>query len=138
FRLTVPPWEVTRWAYDKRLTYQMASQVGVAIPRTYYPGGREGLAEIDCAFPVILKPAYKERELNRLTASKAWRADDRESLGTRYDSASDLVGPERLMVQELIPGGGEHQFSFAALCRAGRPLVSLIAQRLRQYPADFG
>src|SRR5579871_5722740 len=37
FVLTVPPWEVFRWAYDKRLTYQLAAQLGVDHPATHYP-----------------------------------------------------------------------------------------------------
>ena len=42
------------------------------------------------------------------------------------------------MVQELIPGGGEAQYSYAALCLEGRPLASLVALRARQFPMDFG
>jgi predicted ATP-grasp superfamily ATP-dependent carboligase len=42
------------------------------------------------------------------------------------------------MVQELIPGNGETQVSFAALCDDGRPLAWLTARRMRQYPVDFG
>jgi predicted ATP-grasp superfamily ATP-dependent carboligase len=42
------------------------------------------------------------------------------------------------MVQELIPGGGKDQFSYAALCVEGSPLVSMTARRTRQYPLDFG
>jgi D-aspartate ligase len=42
------------------------------------------------------------------------------------------------MVQELIPGGGETQLSYAALACDGEPLASLTARRTRQYPADFG
>src|SRR5579885_3224978 len=39
--LTVPPWEVMRWAYDKRFTHQLANRVGVDHPRTHYPSNRE-------------------------------------------------------------------------------------------------
>ena len=42
------------------------------------------------------------------------------------------------MIQELIPGGGESQFSFAALCEEGRLLARVVARRTRQYPADLG
>src|SRR5205823_11244127 len=34
--------------------------------------------------------------------------------------------------------GGEAQFSYAALCWEGRPLVWAVARRTRQYPMDFG
>ncbi len=137
FRLTTPPWNILRWAYDKRLTYQLADEMQVSHPWTYYPSGRRELAEVDCPFPVILKPAFR-REFNPLTAAKAWRADDRQSLLARYDEACAFSDPELLMVQELIPGGGEAQFSYAALCQDGRSLASLVARRLRQFPMDFG
>jgi predicted ATP-grasp superfamily ATP-dependent carboligase len=42
------------------------------------------------------------------------------------------------MIQELIPGGGETQFSHGALCVDGRVLASVTARRTRQYPVEFG
>ena len=29
--MTVPPWDVLAWAYDKRLTYQLAADIGLDI-----------------------------------------------------------------------------------------------------------
>ncbi|HET8606520.1 MAG TPA: ATP-grasp domain-containing protein [Gaiellaceae bacterium] len=136
FRLTTPPWEVTRYAYDKRLTYPLAAEIGLDVPQTWYPRDRDEVALLPCAFPVVIKPAVKAR-FNRLTAAKAWRADDRAGLVARYDAACALVEPEVLIVQELIPGGGG-QLSYAAICEHGRPLGALTARRLRQYPMDFG
>jgi predicted ATP-grasp superfamily ATP-dependent carboligase len=75
---------------------------------------------------------------NSLAIPKAWYVGDRESLLDRFDEASAMVGPENLMVQEIIPGGGEAQFSYAALCAEGRSLASVVARRTRQFPIDFG
>jgi len=137
FRLTVPPWDVLQWAYDKRLTYRLAPMVGVDIPRTHTLAGRDEVARLDCAFPVVLKPAVKP-QMNRFTAAKAWRVEDRQSLLERYDEACTMVDPGAVLVQELIPGGGQEQFSYAALCLEGRPLAALVARRTRQFPSDFG
>jgi D-aspartate ligase len=137
FVLTTPPWDVLRFAYDKRLTYPLGERLGLDVPRTLYPRRRSDLEWLEIDFPVVLKPAVKER-FNRLTAAKAWRVDGRRELLERYDDACTLVSPEVLMVQELIPGGGETQFSYAALCDDGRPLASIVARRTRQYPPDFG
>src|SRR5258708_29710516 len=49
-----------------------------------------------------------------------------------------MIPAELILVQELIPGGGEFQFSYAALCCDGKPIASLTARRTRQYPIDFG
>ena len=42
------------------------------------------------------------------------------------------------MVQEIVPGMGESQYSFAALCQDGMPVASVVARRVRQFPMDFG
>jgi D-aspartate ligase len=137
FQLTTAPWNVLQWLYDKRLTYRLAEMVGVDHPWTLYPTNRDQVAAIDCPYPVILKPAYRT-SFNRFTASKAWRVDTLEQLLARYDEAKTLVEPGALMIQEVIPGGGESQFSYTSLCKDGQPLASLSAKRVRQIPMDFG
>ena len=133
----VPPWDVTRWAYDKQLTHQLAAEVGVDFPRTYYPHSREDVATLDCAFPVILKPAVKHR-MNDFTRAKAWQVNNLDQLVDRYNLACQLVDPESVMVQEIIPGGGDSQVSYVALANGGMPLAEMTAKRVRQYPMDFG
>jgi D-aspartate ligase len=63
---------------------------------------------------------------------------NRQELLARYREARELIPPDLILVQELIPGGGESQFSYAALCCDGEPIASLTARRTRQYPIDFG
>jgi D-aspartate ligase len=137
FRMATPDWNTLQWGYDKRLTHQLARDLGIYQPKTYQPLSREDLAKFDCSFPLILKPAFKQT-LNRFTRAKAWRADNREALLAAYDEARTLVDPSIILIQELIPGGGEEQFSYAALCVQGRPTASITACRRRQYPVDFG
>jgi len=137
FRLFTSSWDTVEIAYDKRATYQVAERLGVACPTTHYPKCRQDLENLACEFPVILKPAVKEGT-NRLTRQKAWRIDDRAALLARYDAACELMEADLIMIQELIPGRGEAQFSYGALCVDGRPLSSIVARRSRQYPIDFG
>lgn len=137
FRLASSPWEILRWSHDKRLTCELATRVNVAVPWTRYPRSAADLSNLDCNFPVILKPAIKE-VLNRFTYAKAWRVSNQTDLLERYQQACQLIDPDLIMVQELIPGGGECQVSYGALCRDGAPLASVVARRLRQYPVDFG
>ena len=131
FVVTSPPWEVVRWGYDKRLMHALADELGIAAPRTSFGGAQE------VGFPAVLKPAVKVG-FNKLTAAKAWRVDSRHELRACVAEAAELVDPAVLMVQELIPGGGATQLSYAALVRDGEPLAALTARRTRQYPADFG
>ena len=129
-------WDTLRWAFDKRLTNQLATEVGVAHPRTWYPD-RDEILRFAGPYPVILKPALSGTK-SPLNVDKAWPAADPATLLARYDDACSSIEPSLVMLQELIPGAGEAQYSYAALCIAGRPVASLVARRTRQWPMDFG
>jgi D-aspartate ligase len=137
FRLRTPPWDVMQWAYDKHRMNERAAALGLDLPRTCPAASRQDLVNADLRFPVILKPAVKHAG-NAFTLAKAWRADGRAALLARYDEAVALVGADAVVVQELIPGRGAAQFSYAALWDRGRPVAALTARRARQYPIDFG
>jgi D-aspartate ligase len=135
YRVSTPTWDILQWAYDKRLTYRLAAQEKVDHPLTMSPASESDLDA--CAFPAILKPAAHVA-VNRFTADKAWPVANREELFVRYREARELIPPDLILLQERIPGGGESQFSYAALCRDGQPVASLTSRRTRQYPVDFG
>jgi len=137
FRLTTPPWETLCRLCNKRLLRELARDLGIDQPWCICPRSREELADLDCPFPAVVKPALREVS-NPLTIQKIWRVEDRQSLRERYDEACALLPPEMILIQELVPGLGHTQFSYAALCLDGRPLVWLVARRTRQLPMDFG
>jgi predicted ATP-grasp superfamily ATP-dependent carboligase len=126
-----------RWAYDKRLTYQLAADQHVDYPATFYPRTDADLEGVNCEFPAILKPATHS-SINRLTEDKAWRVTDHKELLAKNREARALMPADVILVQEMIPGSGGSQFSFAALCGDGKTIAYLTARRTRQYPIDFG
>ena len=137
FRVPVPEWEVTRWAWDKRNTHELAAQLDVPAPRTWYVAGPEEAAALQAEGPFAVKPAIKEHFIYA-TKAKAWRADTREELVRCVRRAAALCGPGEVMVQELIPGDGLRQYSFCAFFKNGRAVASMTARRLRQHPPEFG
>jgi predicted ATP-grasp superfamily ATP-dependent carboligase len=137
YRLTTSPWEFYLPAVDKRCLHRHAKAVGVDAPRTITPRSRADVERLDILFPAILKPAYRI-EHNAFTDDKAWRVDDRASMLAAYDRASQLVDAPLVMIQELIPGDGEQQLAFGAVCDEGDVRAWVTARRTRQYPADFG
>jgi len=137
FRVATPDWDTAQWAYDKRLSYQRAAELGIDFPAGFQPRNLDEVQQINCRFPVILKPAYR-KTADEFTQAKAWKADDRDALVALYKRAAALVGGDAVIIQEWIPGGGEAQFSYAALMERGEPIVSLVARRTRQHPIDFG
>src|SRR5271156_1660892 len=137
FRVVTANWDTVQWMYDKRLTYQRAASLGIDCPWNFQPRDLDEVRRLNCRFPVILKPAYRNG-LNEFTRAKAWKADDREALLSLYQRAAALVGNDTVIIQEWIPGNGESQFSYAGLWNRGEAIVTLIARRTRQHPVDFG
>ncbi len=137
YQLTGPDWSVLERLCNKRLLSELASTVGVDQPKAFFPESREDLTRLNCQFPAVVKPTMRE-ELNQFTCDKAWLATDLNVLLALYDRARSCVPAGSIMIQELIPGGGEAQFSYAAVCDKGVPVASIIARRTRQCPMDFG
>ena len=137
YQVTTPPAEVTRYALDKRLTYQTAREIGVDAPWTANGQSLAELEEQDIPYPVILKPAINHHFFPQ-TNLKALAVADASDLHQRYAQMSKYIPADEILVQEHIPGGGENQFSFCAVCQDGHAYASLVAQRRRQYPIEFG
>jgi len=137
YQLVTQNWDIVRWTLDKSLTYQKAQEVGVSCPETWYPGSEDDLSRMEINFPIIIKPTISVR-LQYATRLKALPAHNYEELLTQYRLAADIIGPDEIMIQEIIPGNGHTQYSVGAFCKEGRVLLSMTARRTRQYPIDYG
>ena len=137
FRLPTPGWDVVRAAWDKRETYALASQLGIPAPRTWYPADAGDLRAIDADPPFAIKPAIKEHFLYA-TKAKAWKAETVTQLYALFDDATAIVAPGEVMIQELVPGGGQQQFAYCAFFKNGEPVAKMVVQRQRQHPHEFG
>jgi predicted ATP-grasp superfamily ATP-dependent carboligase len=137
YRVTTAPIEVTRFALDKRLTYARADELGIAAPWTSVGNSLADIEAEGVPYPVILKPAVNHHFFPQ-TNIKALPAENASELQRGFAQMSRYIPPEEILVQERIPGGGENQFSFCAVCKDGHAYASLVAQRRRQYPVDFG
>jgi len=137
YRLTTPTSEVTRFALDKRLTYQRAAELGIATPWTRVIRSSTEVDVKNLPYPVILKPALNHHFVPH-TNVKALPVDTAADFQGQFAEMSKTIPAEEILIQERIPGGGENQFSCAALCEAGKVHAVLVARRTRQYPVDFG
>jgi D-aspartate ligase len=137
FRVATPGWDSVRAVWDKRETYRLAAELGIATPRTWIPRDEAELSQIPTDQPVVIKPAVKENFFYA-TGAKAWRADDAATLLESYRRASAVVPPGEVMIQELVPGGGESQYAYCTLFKEGAALADMTVLRRRQHPSDFG
>ena len=137
FRIPAPGWDCVKWAWDKRKTYELARQLEIPIPPTCFVQHAGRPLKMEFPPPFAIKPAVKEHFVYA-TKAKAWRADSQEELETLIQKASEFMDPAELIVQEVIPGGGNQQFSYCAFFRNGRAVGSMVVKRRRQHPLQFG
>jgi D-aspartate ligase len=137
FRVPTPELDSIRHAWDKREVYGLAERLSIPVPRTWFPRSEEDLAAIDVKDPVVLKPAIKEHFFYA-THAKAWRANTAAELLAAFRRATEIMPASEVIVQEMIPGGGEQQYAYCAFFRDGRAVGSMTVQRRRQHPSDFG
>lgn len=132
-RLLTMDWPQLETLNDKGELYALAERIGVDFPRVY---GTNAAPET-LTYPVVLKPSSTQ-SINALTRDKAWRADGAVDFSAKQAEALRLMGPDGFVVQQLIPGDGSTQYSYAALWDHGREVCHLTALRLRQFPIEFG
>lgn len=137
FRIPTPGWDSVVAVWDKRETYRLAAELGIATPRTWMPRDAGELSEIPVDTPVVIKPAVKEKFFY-VTGDKAWRADDPVTMRESYRRAAAIVPPGQVMIQELVPGGGDTQYAYCALFKDGAAVADMTVRRWRQHPSDFG
>lgn len=137
FRVPTPSWESVKWLWDKRNTYALAQKLRIPAPHTWYPRNVKDLGQVDCQFPVAVKPAIKEHFI-RATKDKAWRADNPSQLRELFERASQYIPADEIMIQDLIPGDGTCQYAYCSFFKQGNSIASLVACRRRQHPLEFG
>ncbi|MFZ5516565.1 MAG: ATP-grasp domain-containing protein [Candidatus Zhuqueibacterota bacterium] len=137
FRITIPGWEVIRYTYEKKNTYQLAQSMGIPIPKTWYPGDESALASLPLNFPVLLKPSVVKKFFN-VRKKKAFIARNSEQLSVMYREMAAVIPADEILVQEMIPGGPEHLYSFCPLVNNGKIAAQVTARRSRQHPMDLG
>jgi predicted ATP-grasp superfamily ATP-dependent carboligase len=137
FRVPTPAWETVKWVWNKRNTYRLAHELEIPIPETWSPDTFSDLDAITTPFPLALKPGVKDQFL-LATKAKAWRADNPVQLRELFARAIKLTRPGELLIQDLIPGDGKNQYAYCAFFKDGKAVGSVVSQRLRQHPREFG
>jgi D-aspartate ligase len=137
YRVPTPDWNVVKWAWNKWNTYCLAEKLSIPIPKTWCPQTLEDLKKIDAEFPLGIKPAVKE-DFFYATKAKAWRANNRDELRQLFSRATEHTKSNEVLVQEIIPGDGNYQFSSCVFFKGGSAIAKMAAQRWRQHPSEFG
>ena len=140
YKVSTSSWDIVKFAYNKKLTYQIAEKNKVPVPKTFYPENPNALHEIlSCiAFPVIIK-GIAGRYFYQKTGTKAFEANSEKELIEKYTKLSSVVKPAEIMIQELIQGSSSnHVYSFCSFFKNRELVAFWIGQKIREHPKDLG
>lgn len=130
-------WLKVKEFYNKINTYKLAEKIGVPFPKSYFPQDLPSLSSIDIQYPCLLKPAVVFNFYKK-TKKKALICRNRKELLLNYKRAVKLIPSDEIIIQEIIPGNSNNQYSACFLFLRGKVVTYLTACRLRQHPIDFG
>ena len=137
YKVGTDDWEVVKKCYNKKLTYQIAMDLKIDIPHTYIPKNIEDLDNASIKYPCIIKPAVMYKFYSK-TKKKVLKCHDKAELIKNYKMALGIISSDEIIIQEIIPGDSENQYSACFFYDGDKALVSLAARRKRQHPIDFG
>jgi len=137
YKVSVDNWEVVEKCYNKILTYQIALDCGIDIAPTYFPKNISEIESIEIKYPCIIKPAIMYKFYSKIKR-KVLKCNNKFELIENYKKAGEIIPHDEIIIQEVIPGDSENQYSACFLYDGDKPLVSLAARRKRQHPLDFG
>jgi predicted ATP-grasp superfamily ATP-dependent carboligase len=137
FRYVGPAWALYEKLYDKRLNYRWCLEHGICSPVSYLPEARDDLPNGQLDYPFIVKPAFK-RNFKQYSKAKAVVVHSSSQLQALLQGQLSALDIHEILYQEIIPGGGGQQWSYAGLFVQGSPVAAFTACRARQHPPDFG
>ncbi|MCG8696854.1 MAG: ATP-grasp domain-containing protein [Bacteroidales bacterium] len=137
FTLAVDDWEKASIFWSKKQTYRLAKKNQVPIPKTFTPTDIEEIGSIDINFPCIIKPDVMHIFRSKYGV-KVLKCSSRDELISNYQKIKSEVPDLELIVQEIIDGSYDNQYSVGILCINNRIVTHIVAKRARQHPINFG
>lgn len=139
FYLGIPRPETVAIFYNKRNTYQFAAIHNIPIPKSWFPNNLADVIELSAKieYPVIIKPAIMS-SFHKKFGKKAFKCVSKKDLLEKTTWISIDFPVDNLVIQEFLNGGPETLYSYGTFAINGVSVASLIANRIRQNPMDFG
>jgi D-aspartate ligase len=138
FEMILPNEEVSRGLTNKKFQQDEAERLGVPIAKTFYPHGPEDIKTLkdDLQYPVFIKPC--SGHLWRIHfPNKGFRADGPKELSDIF--AKIFPTGLEAMIQEIVIGPNTNHFEVSIyIDHQGTMRGIFTAQKIRQYPVDFG
>lgn len=138
FNFVMPDPAVVEMILDKRNQYIRADQLGIPIPKTFFPESEQEARQVsaEVAYPCLLKPRTSYLGIPRL-GKKVWVIHSADEL---VDALARVTTSEaRFMVQEIVPGDCTTIVVYLGFWdRQGGARLEHLALKLREYPPRYG
>ncbi len=133
-RLALPPDESMAIASNKNRTIELASNLGISTPATYFPRSIEEVEKnaVGFRYPAVLKAAKGRGSVRYASSATELVETYRELCRGNQGQISNGFLPQ---VQEYVPGGIRGYF---ALMNRGETVASFQHQRIHQLPPSGG
>ncbi|MBI0583766.1 MAG: ATP-grasp domain-containing protein [Methanomassiliicoccus sp.] len=138
YEIILPSEEVSRGLTNKRFQQDEAERLGIPLAKTFYPKHPADIEELrdDLQYPVFIKP-YSGHLWRMHFPNKGFRADGPEELSSIFGKIFPL--DLEAMVQEIVVGPNTNHFEVSIyIDHLGTMRGVFTAQKIRQYPVDFG
>ncbi len=137
--LSVASPDIIDFCSNKKNTYLKARELGIDIPKSYFPNNQEELLTFadELVYPVILKPAIMFTFFHS-TGKKALKCNNHQELIDNYALMQKYIPANETIVQEVLRGGAKNLFSYGSFFANKISYANFVVNRIRQKPMDFG
>jgi len=139
FYLALPDHDVVQMLMDKVSFFRFAGEHGIAIPQTFLLHNQADAdrAAKELNYPCVVKPPMKSARWLQHTKAKAYKVENAKEFLALYQRCHDWA--DILMAQQWISGDDGNLFSCNCyFSTEGRPLVTFVARKIRQWPPETG
>lgn len=140
FAMGIPNPKLVALFNDKRKAYQYVTAQSIPCPQCWYPNNLDDVAKLasELPYPIVVKPAIMY-SFHATFGKKAYRCDNADELLSIFQRIHVAQYPiDTILIQEFLSGGPKYLYSYGMFAVDGEPQVSLMANRIRQNPMDFG
>lgn len=137
FRVACVEWPIVRKIIEKNYTYELASSLGIPVPKTIKLMPAHDISEYLDAFeyPVLIKPVESHLYFS-IFRKKNLKVQNQKQLQQGCERAFQ-AGLE-VMLQEMIPGCDSEGVNYNSYFWEGQPLVEFTAKKIRNAPIELG
>jgi len=139
YKLAMPDKDTMRKLLNKRTQYMLAENLGVPLPKIFYPADFEQLKEAAerINYPAVIKSSDSVAWRRKFGVKKLIYVASHEELFAAYKEVQDLN--IEVMIQEAILGSDARCYKICTyMNRESEPILILTLRKIRNYPCNFG